>query len=508
MKKGKGLGKKAGNFDISAKNNVFGELSIRGPKSRLRLHSAEQFPTHNIPDNCVTGILNDLTKVSLLGCITPRIPGSSSGAKGTYYFAKVMPHYIIVGEEFIRPKEHVVTKIVVYVDDAATLFHDFEAFGVVLFEDAEQVVKQIMEKEVHRVGRRSGPNARILYYAGHDEIINVDTSIGRIVIEHQPGFSMKERKKGSPLKDQVSVSIEFAKPLVFEEAISRSDRVIDFLGLLVGRPQNMLDMLIGTEESVAHRRLLRVHPVMASGRRSNAPNGKPHSHDILLDGVKESDHFVSVMKNWLGRHEAWHNARWRFFNSFAEERNYDLNRLVASANMFDVLPDSAVPPRNPLSSGLVAAHDTCKAEFRKLPRSPERESVLDCLGRLGKSSLNRKVKHRAKMLIDEAEESFHDLIIATKEAVKCRNFYVHGSQGSFDYDRNFDVVVFLTETLEMVFAVSDLIEAGWDFKRWLKQPTSMTHPFGRYKVTYRQLMNEMIALLSSTRSPKKALHKS
>jgi hypothetical protein len=237
---------------------------------------------------------------------------------------------------------------------------------------------------------------------------------------------------------------------------------------------------------------------MYQKRASKAANGKPSSHDVLLDGVREPDQFASVMTSWLERQELWHDARWRFFNSYSEERHYDIDRLVASANMFDILPQSTVPSDNPLTFDVMTARETCRKLFHELPNSPERDSVLNCLGRLGKSSLKRKVRHRAHLLLDQAEEVFTDLIRVTDEAVNCRNFYVHGSKGAFDYERNFDMVVFFTNSLEFVFAGSDLIEAGWDFKRWLKQGSSMTHPFGRYKVVYRASLNRLSSLLQES----------
>ncbi len=115
------------------------------------------------------------------------MPGHSTGPKGTYYFADVFPDYIIVGDEFIRPNESIIAKVVLYLDDATTLFQDFDAFGAVFF-DAETIVQEIIQKEGHRGNRQTGPNARILYYTGRDEIVSIETSIGRVVVEHKPGF--------------------------------------------------------------------------------------------------------------------------------------------------------------------------------------------------------------------------------------------------------------------------------------------------------------------------------
>jgi hypothetical protein len=484
-------GKHAGTFNISADHNIFGELTINGSKSKLRLHSSESFPTHQIPDRCTTGILHNLTKVSLIDCVTPRVPGHSSGPKGKYYFARIFPHYVILGDQFIHPNDPAVIEVVIYLDDALTLFCDLDAFGAVF--DAEPIVQQILEKEPYRKDRRTGPNAHIFYYAGHNEIVSTETAIGRVVVEHRP--QIRGGSNRGLLRDKIAVSLRFQSPVLFHEAIRRAGRIIDYMGLLVGRSQNLTGLYLGTKESLHTHSLLTVHWVMYRKRTSKGANGKPSSYDVLLDGVREPDQFASVTASWLERQELWHDARWRFFNSYSEERHYDINRLVASANMFDILPQSAVPSDNPLSSEMITAQETCRKLFRELQESPERSSVLNALGRLGKSSLKRKVQHRANMLRDQAGEFFADLVRVSDAAVNCRNFYVHGTPGAFDYERNFDMVIFFIDSLEFVFAVSDLIEAGWDFGCWLKQGSSMTHPFGRYKVDYRANLNKLLSLL-------------
>jgi len=202
---------------------------------------------------------------------------------------------------------------------------------------------------------------------------------------------------------------------------------------------------------------------------------------VSLDAVRQPEKFSGVLRNWLERQEDWAGARWRFFNSFGKQRNYDIDRLIGSANMFDVLPDSAVPTDLQLSDVLKAAQSKGQEIFSALPQSPERDSVLSALGRVGKSSLKHKAQYRAQLIIDASATPFSELLWVLGEAVRCRNYYVHGSKPRFDYDRNFDAVTFFTDTLEFVFAASDLIEAGWDINAHISAGTTMSHPFGRYQ---------------------------
>ena len=73
---------------------------------------------------------------------------------------------------------------------------------------------------------------------------------------------------------------------------------------------------------------------------------------------------------------------------------------------------------------------------------------------------------------------------------------MHGTPGKFSYEIHSDQPIFFTDTLEFVFAASDLIEAGWDIAEWIKQGTTMSHPFGRYRVNYAARLSELKKLLT------------
>jgi hypothetical protein len=210
-----------------------------------------------------------------------------------------------------------------------------------------------------------------------------------------------------------------------------------------------------------------------------------------LDAVRQPDSFTNVMERWLENQDERRDARYRFSSSFSKQSFYDTDRLVGAANMFDILPDSAVPPTVELTEELRNAKEQCRTIFKSLEKCIERESILNALGRIGKSSLKQKIRHRVKYITDVVGEDFPDLIIVTDEAVNCRNHYVHGTKGRFDYSLNSDVTFFFTDTLEFVFAASELVDAGWDINVWCNSGSTMSHPFGRYRVDYKRNLQEL-----------------
>jgi len=52
------------------------------------------------------------------------------------------------------------------------------------------------------------------------------------------------------------------------------------------------------------------------------------------------------------------------------------------------------------------------------------------------------------------------------------------------HEQNHEFMGFFTEALEFVFAASDLIECGWDVKKWVSQASTASHPFANFRVDY------------------------
>jgi len=201
----------------------------------------------------------------------------------------------------------------------------------------------------------------------------------------------------------------------------------------------------------------------------------------------------------LARDHEWRSARFRFSTAFALQRSFTIDRLVGAANMFDILPASAVPADVPLTKEQEDAKTASRALFKALPPSPERDSVLNTLGRLGKASLKRKVRARAKLILDRIPGRFRELELVIDEAVDCRNYFVHGSKAKMDYTDEFDQVIFFTETLEFIFAASDLVECGWNIEEWSKQSSTVSHPFDRLRLDYEPRLKELQRALEAAK---------
>jgi hypothetical protein len=230
--------------------------------------------------------------------------------------------------------------------------------------------------------------------------------------------------------------------------------------------------------------MLRIHQSYRWKSGGGGKTFKPHPADVPLDPINHKTEFCAVMTDWIDRHKGWRVARVRYHECLRKANKYGPERLVAAANMFDILPVTALPPNTPLEDELAKTREACSQMLRKLPPTADRNGALSALGRLGQPSLPKKVAYRVSIVEAKLGARFSDLQFVASTAVKCRNFYVHGSSGDIDFVKVEPLVVFLTDALEFIFAASDLIEAGWDAARWNAEPKGSGHTFTRFRLNY------------------------
>lgn len=481
--------RKSGTFVVSAGAEVQGDLILKGSKTTLDLYAKDFFSTHDIQENCILGALHDRTKVSLINCITTQGPGSGSRGDERYCFSSVFPHFVIFGEQHITATDKKITNVSFHVDDAATLFYDFDAFGNVI--DAGPHMAKIVEAK-REYGREItvGDHPMIFYFTGKYEIFKAETVFGNVTAEHRPSFAMPG-PYGIKLDNKIHINLAFKDGATVNEAITAVHTLLRFLEIIAGRPQTVLRLVfvIPGPEDVPN--ILDVYWSMSPSRDSDDTEREPHPADLPIQAAREPEYFARVLTSWLARDHEWRSARSRFSTAFALQHKFTIDRLVGAANMFDILPASAVPADVQLTNDLEVAKEATRTLFRALSSSPERESVLNALGRLGKASLKHKVRARAKLILDSIPTLFPELELVIDESVDCRNYFVHGSKAKLDYAEEFDQVIFFTEALEFIFAASDLVECGWNIENWSAQGSTLSHPFDRFRHNYELRLQDL-----------------
>lgn len=480
----------AGMFTLSPGRKVRGELVLAGTQSFLYLWDDsfigyERDEEHRGYAKFIKGVSNDLNKVSLIDCLDLGSGGTNRffPEEETIHNARFLPGYAVFGNDHISPDEKTIIETSLVIEDEAAFFCDPNAFGV-MRTPSQSLVKRILRSDPLSRNTEAGENPAIAYYRGNSEIFTahpdtaLDTISGWRRVRHGGGHD------GARIEGEVSVNLEFAAAVAFEDAIDESFKVLRFLELLAGRPQNLMDFKIYKKSGHEIPHVLQVYGSFFSKYERREKDRRPSSsNDVLIDAVENPEEFSSVLEHWLKEYDVWREPHRRFFNGFLKQ-GYNIDRLLTVANAFEVLPVGASPPEKEPSEDLQTVLDCCKKKLGELLEEPDRNNILSAFGRVGKNSLKKKVRHRARVITDEIAGRLPEFSYVTDAAVNCRNHYVHGTPNGIDYEKE-NIWGFLLETLEFVFVVSCLIDAGWKIQARYERDGSLgNHPFDGYITNY------------------------
>ena len=474
-----------------------GRLAIAGKETELKLSTSNPSESVSTEFRDHHGTLNDGSKASLLACLHTGYTSYGWGERAQHE-TRFLPHYVLVGESFISSEDSIVQTIHYHFENVDCLVNGLRSFGSILSDREE--FRRILEadhKRRERIARdhqwetrKFDPeigNAPILqYYNGVWEIAKCPARIGSVSLTNRASHGLGNAK-GIGIDNQVTVSLDFATPKTVGDALASLNTLHSFFELCLGKRQRLLwiEAELAKEEAERDDPIPRRLDVYWSYGNERVSGETPPTQygDVLLDVGMRKAEFSRVLSGWLDSSESMGGARSRIANSF-HSGSYGVDRIVGSANAFDVLPKTHIPPRVEVDGPTKDAVKECRERFKALPESFASQSVLSALGRVGKPSLRDKICHRADIVVEADPQKFSELHLPCTQAVLCRNYFVHGSEGAFNYSEVFIAFAFLVDTLEFVFAASDLIELGWDYKTWRDKGSSLSHNFGAYVNTY------------------------
>lgn len=485
-----------------------GHLTIAGKDTSLKLVSKERWKATPEEFRDHHGVLTDGTRASLLECV-PIEETNYRWNENARHELNLFPHYILIGETFINSQDAVISTLHYHFENVNSLVNGFGTFGTIHPEPDDFL--RIIEADHNRnqqIAMKNGWPTRafdphigeqpiLLYYNGVWEIAKCDAMVGKVALKNRITHGMGD-SEGVGIDNAITVTIEFANPKTIGDAASSLGTVHSFFELCLGRRQRYRWI----EAELANEKPEKVGAAPPRSaliwsycnERVSGDTRRTSYGDILLDPGAQKAEFAKVLSGWLDSTPSMGEARDRFATAFHAD-SYGIDRIVGAANMFDLLPNSHAPAKKKPDKQIQDAVDECRKRFKALPESFARDSLLSALGRVGNASLRDKVCHRADILMSAAPNKFPELHLPCSQAILCRNHYVHGSDAAFDYRDEFGAFAFLTDTLEFVFAVSDLIELGWGYESWRDKGSSLTHNFGSYAVHYHENLTRLKALI-------------
>ena len=475
-----------GVFEVSPDQETHGTLSLAGHDTRLYLWDDRRIDIG--AGETITGTLDDLTKVSLIDCVV--VDRQYIRKRDDRRFTcNVLPQYIVMGDRHFSGEEQLVQEVFFSLRQSP-LFNDRDAYGTSHFNDPDlmqRVVRSDGQDDIPEIGSENW----ISYYTGKAEIFTADTSLGQVSAHHVSSLSTGIAVEHVP-NNKVLIGLKPSHQVTIREAMRRILRILQFMDAIVGRSQGIDEAHVYTSGD-PYEREADVYQTMEPTYRLSQRASEATPLDILIDPIREPKAFGDTLSAWLEKDTKWSTARHRLARAWSGS-GYDYDRIIAAANVFDLLPRDEYMDRVSVSQDLRNATDEAKSVFRRLPPSDERDRVLSFLGQVGDSNLKKKVKHRLKTLADVI--TLAEIETVLDEAVNYRNYYVHGTPPRVASDQRRRFLKFLTDALEFCFLASDLVDAGWDFRQWCTQARPRGHPFHDFLVDYSDNLDKLRNALS------------
>ena len=481
-------------FDVGDSRRISGQLKLkRGDLIDSNVVSIADDEIVHIGDGRSLHGISVAGRVSLLDCVNGGMLGRTGWGDFTIHHGDVCFRYALFGTRHVAADEKCIRGIeftLEGVESSVFMQDKFQRFGY-LHDPDDEILDAIKRKRPDYLkGDFVKGQAMVSYFTGDwDYLPRFETVLGTVHV----GRSMQVDNYGRGMEDTPRISIDFDdNPETLEGAWEKMREARQFFAWMMGYAPAWKDVMVFTSE--LNEDGFRVGrdghlEVFGPNEWKEVPENARRC-GTLIDASGNPEHFPKVMGKWLERNDdpKRKKANRRFFGSIQGISGRVMeDGIVSAANMFDLLPDEDKPEAKPLAEDVLEILKDATSKVKDaMAAGTRREDVLNSLGRIrANKPLREIVEHRAAVVWDcFVGAKLENLESMIRLAVQCRNYYTHGgderSAGAVDFG-DFDVVHFLTETLEFIYSASELLECGWD------AATSVAdewHPIGGYVKSY------------------------
>ena len=481
-------------FDVGDSRRILGQLKLkRGSLLDSNVVSIADDEIVHIGDCRSLHGISVAGRVSLLDCVNGGMLGRTGWGDFTIHHGDVCFRYALFGTRHVAADEKCIRGIeftLEGVESSVFMQDKFDRFGWLPDPDDELLDAIKRNRPDSLPGDFVKGQAMVSYFTGHwDYLPRFETVLGTVHV----GRSMQVDNFGRGMHDTPRISIDFDDdPKTLEGAWEKMREARQFFAWMMGYAPAWKDVMVFTSE--LNEGGFRVGrdghlEVFGPNEWKEVPENARRC-GTLIDASGNPEHFAKVMGKWLERNDdpKRKKANTRFFGSIQGISGRAMeDGIVSAANTFDLLPDEDKPEAKPLAEDVLEIlKDATNKVKDAMAAGTRREDVLNSLGRIrANKPLREIVEHRAAVVWDYfGGGKLENLEGMIRLAVQCRNYYTHGgderSAGAVDFG-DFDVVHFLTETLEFIYSASELLECGWD------AATSVAdewHPIGGYVKSY------------------------
>jgi hypothetical protein len=439
---------------LIGKRRLLGRLILSGPDTRLEIYSpAAPMGMGRTPS--LRGVTQTGERVTL--CVVDW-RGATSGptADGKRYNTnQFFPHYVAIGKRLFDPNHRVISAISFTTDRANSIFSNDDCFGIAQVND----ITSILPDRAKNDGRPI-KHGELFYYVSKGPIASVHTKTVNFVVNNVISYKWPSAA-GIHLDNVIRLRLEFPKPVELQDAINAAFDFRCFCELLTVGPHCISEVQI--EHKNASEKEHPISLIISNSEKPNANRAVERRSSLILAGSHPKD-FETVLSNWMATQTKRRIARLRLIEGPRGE-TFTIERLVAAANAYDLLPFKSQPLPPQVQSKLTELRKVVKTSLQ----SPYRDPILGAIGRLKGHNLRSKIVARFHVLPKPLQSKFPDMETVIGYCVQARNYFVHGTEPPTLSAKTIEAYwVFFTRTLEFIFIVTELSDCGW---RWNSKAT-------------------------------------
>lgn len=268
------------------------------------------------------------------------------------------------------------------------------------------------------------------------------------------------------------IYVDFDSPCTLEAALRTQYILMVFFELVTQSRQNVEDIAL-THKDGEKEAPLKLY--ISHHEHEEIESLQPT--DVLVSGGLHSEEFEVTLNTWLETNTNRGAARRRFVEGFRRGYSYDTDRLVGAANAFDLLPATdfgMITALHPDVEALIAECEKRVDEGAKSSKAilEHKERLLNTFRLVRGLNLRSKILLRYATLPEELTSRLPEMEAMIAHCIRARNFFVHGSKTKFSAEALYAHAPFFTDTLEFIFATSELGLCGWNSRRWAKESFS------------------------------------
>jgi hypothetical protein len=458
-------------------------VTIFNGSLEVSLTSDDYFGLDFGDQNIVSGITTDLKYICLMNIVVKQGLGAHTSFVGnrSSWSSVLTAQFLAISDCPFVPSASSILGVDILNEQISQICHNPDTLTTIIESQAaieKLAAAGLVDLENDKTGWKSEVQVRLDKGNSFEAAIENGSVVGSPV---HPNLSFSTARR--LIDNRYLVGIEFSEPTDFYDALSKCTalvRLCEFsygIEILLERLQLTLPdvMRIIHREEHEYPNYVEVYFFdLGFGTRRTSMDAWRFGRlgdwrDALVAPARNKLEFEAVVANWFATELERSQARARLLDGYRNGSSFPSDRLIGACAAFELLPDVSKPVQNlpdnvkELAEGLKQMVENADVDTDWKNRFKQQ------LGLVKGTRTKDIIQHRLNQIRLSDPDFLPDCELVLIHAVKLRNRLIHGSSTKLAEAENNQFQPFFTSVLEVIFVFSELMDCGYDLKKW-RQP--------------------------------------